>query len=120
MGKLKAQSPICCIKYNWENWLNRKHILDRIYLTHKAEYDLKAIMNPAYGTHQNGTLNVAHSSGIPPFGCGQLKYQGKESVWVWLSVRTYFPSDTHVRCKSYFANYRPREETKQIAAGHNE
>ena len=33
MGKLNTHSPIYCMKDNWENWLNLRHTLDRMYLT---------------------------------------------------------------------------------------
>ena len=32
MGKLNTHSPIYCTKYNWENWLNLRHTLDKMYL----------------------------------------------------------------------------------------
>ena len=40
MGKLKMDSPIYCIKDNWENCDNERSSM------HKAEYDLNAIMYP--------------------------------------------------------------------------
>ena len=30
MGKLNTLSPIYCMKYSWENWLNLKHIINRM------------------------------------------------------------------------------------------
>ena len=40
MGKLKMDSPVYCIKDNWENCDNERSSM------HKAEYDLNASMYP--------------------------------------------------------------------------
>ena len=47
MGKLKTHRPIYCMKDDWENGLNLKHTLDRIYLTGIliVEYFQKSLHN---------------------------------------------------------------------------
>ena len=37
MWKVNTQSPIYCMKDNWENWLNLRHTRNKMYLTSVLE-----------------------------------------------------------------------------------
>ena len=71
MGKLKIDSPIYCIKDNWENGDNERSSM------HKAEYDLNAIMYPAYDTHH---ILRTITRDLSPSYCG-LSTVYIETIW---------------------------------------
>ena len=37
MGKLDTHNPIYCMKDDWDNWLNLRHTLNRMYMASIVE-----------------------------------------------------------------------------------
>ena len=56
MGKLEMHSPIYCIKDNWNNQLNLKHTLDRIYDYENIFYISKPIIFYNFVNNSDFTL----------------------------------------------------------------
>ena len=74
-----TQSSICCVKDNWENWLNLRHTLDRIYQTSILEV-------PYFQTHLHDNVNEVVSIVTLPWRVTDTKRTISNAHYPWWST----------------------------------